>query len=129
MKIHHIGYLVKNIDKAKINFEKLGFKETTKTSLDENRKTNIAFMENNGYTIELVSPATEDSVVSGLIKKYRNSPYHLCYIADNFEKDISELTAGGFTQIDAPMAATAINNKKVVFLMNASIGLIELLEN
>ena len=34
---------------------------------------------------ELVSPAAEDSVVSGLMKKYKNSPYHICYQTRDFD--------------------------------------------
>ena len=128
MKIHHIGYLVKNIEKAKAKFLLLGFKEVKKSCYDQHRKINISFMENHGYTLELVAPAEEDSVVTELLKKYRNTPYHLCYIADNFEKDCQELINNKFTQIDPPTPAPAIDNKRVTFFINASIGIIELLE-
>ncbi|MFR7844069.1 MAG: hypothetical protein ACLU3U_14005 [Gallintestinimicrobium sp.] len=53
---------------------------------DEIRKVDILFLQKDGYRIELVSPYAPDSVVSGLIRTYKNAPYHLCYEAENFEK-------------------------------------------
>lgn len=35
LKIHHIGYLVKNIDKAIEKFKQLGFKRVSETTCDE----------------------------------------------------------------------------------------------
>jgi len=128
MRIHHIGYLVKKIDKAIIEFENIGYALTKDIIFDEYRKVNICFLEKDDYVIELVSPATSDSLVSALIKKYKNSPYHICYSTDNFNKDLEHLTLNGYTQIDEPCAAPAIDGKNVVFLINPTIGIIELLE-
>lgn len=128
MKIHHIGYLVKDIKRAQPHFEQLGFRAVNVPVFDCARKVNILFMDNADSVIELVSPASPDSVVSTLIKRYRNTPYHICYTADNFEWEVDMLCAGGFTQIEAPAPAPAINGKKVVFLMSPHIGLVELLE-
>lgn len=127
MKIHHIGYLVKNINKSIKEFENLGYIGNIITR-DEIRGIDICFMKNNNYVVELISPFCETSTVSGLMKKYKNSPYHICYISDNLEKDIQQLSSNGYTQIDNPTIAPAIDNRKVVFLMNINIGLIELVE-
>ncbi|MGN0161873.1 MAG: VOC family protein [Lachnospiraceae bacterium] len=127
MKVHHIGYLVKNMDEAMIEFLKLGFEEG-KVVRDESRGIDICFMDNNGYCVELISPYCEESTVSGLIKKYKNSPYHLCYISSNLEKDVEELTQKGYVQMGEPKEAPAIDGRRVVFMMNGSIGLIEIVE-
>ena len=79
MKIHHIGYLVKKLDRAVEAFETLGFQLKQKKIYDEHRKIHIVFVEKDGYVIELVSPVGKDSVVSGLITQYRNMTYHFCY--------------------------------------------------
>ncbi|MNE88951.1 hypothetical protein D3C80_1863090 [compost metagenome] len=86
-------------------------------------------MEKDGYTIELVSPTDESSVVYGLMKKYKNSPYHICYKTTNFEEEYNKLTENGYITIDTPTPAPALSGKRVVFLLNPSIGMIELLEN
>lgn len=127
LKVHHIGYLVKKMDAAIQSFENLGYQTIQGTVYDNIRKVNICFMEKDGYQIELVSPASEDSVVSGLMKKYKNSPYHICYETENFDKDYQTLTENGFITIDTPTPAPALQNREVVFLTHASMGMIELL--
>lgn len=127
MKVHHIGYLVKNMNEAIEEFGQLGFKEGPVVR-DEYRGIDICFTENEGYCVELISPYCEDSTVSGLIKKYKNSPYHLCYISDNLEKEVEELAAKGYVQMGEPKEAPAIDGRRVVFMMNGSIGLIEIVE-
>lgn len=128
MTVHHIGYLVKDIEKAINKFMCLGFKVTSEVVYDSLRKVNICFMQNEGYTIELVSPASPDSVVSNLIKQYRNCPYHLCFYSDDFDKEYASLLSHGFTAIGEPQPATAIEDRKVAFFVNASIGIFEMID-
>lgn len=128
LKIHHIGYLVKKINAAVKEFEHLGFKLCQDIIYDDNRKIHICFMEKDGYWIELVSPADPSSVVSGLLKKYKNCPYHICYETKSFSSDLAKLEASGYLAIEPPAAAPAINGQRVIFLMHAMIGMIELLE-
>ncbi len=127
LKVHHIGYLVKKIDKAIASFLALGYQITQETVYDDIRKVNICFLEKDGYLIELVSPVSEESVVFGLLKKYKNCPYHICYETENFDKDYEALTANGFLAIDTLTPAPALANREVVFLTNAAMGMIELI--
>lgn len=128
LKIHHIGYLVKKIDRAKQTFEALGYRTEQDTVYDDIRKVDICFLIKDGYRVELVSPVSPDSVVAGLIKRYKNAPYHICYETDDFETALAELTAGGFLSIDTPTPAPAMNNRRVVFLTSAAAGMIELID-
>ena len=127
LKVHHIGYLVKKMDAAIQSFEDLGYQTIQSTVYDDIRKINICFLEKDGYCIELVSPVSEDSVVSGLMKRFKNSPYHICYETENFDRDYQTLTENGFVSIDTPTPAPALQNREVVFLTHASMGMIELL--
>lgn len=128
LKVHHIGYLVKKMKAAIQTFESLGYQITQPCIYDDVRKVDICFLEKDGYRIELVSPVSEDSVVAGLLKKYKNCPYHICYETNHFEEDYQALTASGFLAIDTPTPAPALQNREVVFLTSASIGMIELLK-
>jgi methylmalonyl-CoA/ethylmalonyl-CoA epimerase len=127
LSIHHIGYLVKKIEKARQAFLSLGYEAEQDIVYDHIRKVNICFLVKDGYRIELVAPVSEDSVVSGLLKKYKNSPYHICYETADFEAAYAELAAGGFIAIDTPTPAPALGGRDVVFLSSASIGMIELI--
>lgn len=128
LKVHHIGYLVKKIEAAIRSFENLGYRILQETVYDDIRKVNICFLQKDGYVIELISPVSKESVVFGLMKKYKNSPYHICYESENFEKDFRTLVETDFIAIDAPTPAPALQNCNVVFLSSASMGMIELLE-
>lgn len=128
LKIHHIGYLVKKMEEAIHAFERLGFTVCRDTAYDGIRQIHICFMEKDGHTVELVSPACSGSLVAGLLKKYKNSPYHICYETQDLDKELALLTAGGYTAIDVPTPAPALDNRRVVFLMNPFLGMIELLE-
>ncbi len=128
MKVHHIGYLVKKIDKAKKAFENLGYVVTQDTVLDEYRQVNICFLEKDGYAIELVSPASKESVVSNLMKKLGNTPYHICYETDNMEAEIERLQEQHYTICSERHEAVAIDGKDVCFMIHPFIGMIELVE-
>lgn len=128
MKINHIGYLVKNFEEAKAEFEKLGYKPVSKDTHDTIRLVDICFMEQDNYVIELVSPYDQESVVAGLIKKYKNTPYHICYETEDFDNDIDKLEHSGYVKMDEPLPAPAFENRRVVFLFHSQIGMIELVD-
>lgn len=128
MRVHHVGYLVKKIEKAAAAFEALGYTPMGEQTDDTVRGIDIRFLEKDGYVVELVSPNRPDSVVSGLIKTYKNAPYHICYTSEHFTEDLAELEQNGYIRMGEPLAAPAIGGKRVVFLMNAVLGMIEVIE-
>ena len=128
MTVHHIGYLVKDIQKARETFGFLGYTAGSEVMYDEYRDVYILFMHRDGYTVELVSPGSGNSVVAGLMKRLKNSPYHICYETENFDEKLAELEQNGFLRIGDPCPAPAIDGRKVCFLQSARIGLIEVLE-
>lgn len=127
LTIHHIGYLVKKIVPAIRSFEALGFQVAREVTRDDIREVDICFLEKDGYRVELVSPYSATSVVAGLLKKYKNCPYHICYETSHFEEALEELTSHGYVMMGSPTPPPAIDQHPGVFLMNASLGMIELL--
>ena len=121
MEIDHIGYLVKNINKAITSFEELGFYLTSDITHDEIRKTDICFMENGGYIVELVSPYDSESVVANLIKTISNAPYHICYASDDIDKAVKQLENKGFVIVKEKEVAPAFDNRPVVFMFSNRI--------
>lgn len=127
-QIHHIGYLVKNIDKSKSVFLALGYQVEQDMIYDEYRGVDICFMVNNGYRIELVSPKGHSSAVSELRKKMGNTPYHICYEVEDLNTAIKDLSKQHFVIWQEPHSAPAIDGKRVAFLVNGKIGIVELVE-
>ncbi len=128
MKVHHIGYFVKNIEKGKRSFIDLGYEVEQDVVRDEYRGIDIAFLVKDGYRVELVSPYTEESVVYDLRKRMGNSPYHICYEVADLDAAIGELQAQRFVVTQEPHEAVAIDGKRVCFLIHGQIGIIELVE-
>lgn len=127
MEIHHMGYLVKDINASIDKFKILGYKETT-INRNDTRGVDICFISNGSYVLELVSPFREDSDVSDLFKKHQNMIYHICYISNNLLEDIKVLKKAGFVPISNITTAPSIDDSNVIFLYNGTLGLIELVE-
>lgn len=56
MKVHHIGYFVQEMEKAKALFCSLGYQILQDVQHDDLRKLDICFLDNAGTVVELVSP-------------------------------------------------------------------------
>ncbi|MBQ6647101.1 MAG: VOC family protein [Clostridia bacterium] len=128
MTVHHVGYLVRSIDRAAKTFAALGYVPQGDTTRDESRKIDILFMANGDTRIELVAPYERGSAVGNLRKRIGSAPYHICYETENLEKEIASLTENGYVLTSAAMPAPAIDGRCVAFLLHPAIGLIELVE-
>jgi len=129
MKIHHIGYAVKDLEGSIKEFEKLGYSRVKNKVIDKKRKVIIQFMKNRRHLIELIAPLNKESPISNILKKQGNSPYHICYETDNIDYEINKLIDNEFAVITQLSEAPALDNKKVIFLYKRNVGLIELLGN
>lgn len=128
MKIHHIGYLVKKIEKAISAFTDLGYIVEKETIYDSYRDIDICFLIKDGYRVELVSPKSKNSVVYEMYKNTGNSPYHICYETDDPESDIKWLLDNNYILCDEKHPAVALENREVCFFVHPYMGMIELLE-
>ena len=129
MRIDHIGYAVKNIEKARAAFEELGFSFDESVD-DTERKIFIQFGSNDCYRIELVSPdGSGESPADFFLGKVGPTPYHICYRSDDIEKDISELESKRFKVIVPLAPAVAFGGKRVVFMLHRALGMIEIVED
>lgn len=129
MKIHHIGYAVRNIEVSAKKFEKLGYKRYLNIVEDSMRNVFIQFMEKDGYLIELIAPLNDKSHICTVLKKTGSSPYHFCYEVYNIDAEIENLLHTGYILIEKPCEAVAMANRRAAFLYNKDIGILELLES
>ncbi|MCI8887572.1 MAG: hypothetical protein HFG70_05740 [Hungatella sp.] len=129
MKIDHIGYAVKKIEQAQSAFEKLGFRFEQPVE-DRDRNIKIVFGEKDGYRLELVCPLDKKkpSPIDTYISNLGPTPYHICYQSEALEEEVRSLEKQGFKVIIEPIGAAAFGGRRVVFLMNLGLGLIEIVE-
>lgn len=129
MKIHHYGMATKSIIKSVSAFLSLGYKATSEVIYDSIQGVNLLFLKNeNDHSIELVEPAVGDNPVSKILAKTGTSLYHICYEVEDIVAKIKELNSQRFVVVLEPTPAIAFENRKICFLYNPSVGLIELLE-
>lgn len=130
MKVHHIGYLVKDLSNAIRNFECLGYHLINSICNDSLRGVDICFLQNESTCVELVSPHKGNLDFKSIQKKVGNGPYHICYVTDDFLNNIKDFeNQEGWLMIKKPQEAPAIDNRKVVFFYNSDIGIVEILES
>ena len=129
MTIDHIGYAVKKIDRAEKAFQELGFVFEPVID-DTDRNVRLSFGEKDGYRIELVCPLDKKlpSPVDKYLREIGPTPYHICYQSGKFEEEIEGLMAKGFKLIIEPAKAVAFGGKRVAFLMQLGVGLLEIVE-
>ena len=77
MKIHHIGYVVKSIEKCRKN---LIIEETVKEIYDETQKANLALIKAQNIFIELIEPVSKESFTYNFLQKGEGY-HHLCFQA------------------------------------------------
>lgn len=72
MKIHHVGYYVQDIKRARNIFSMMGFDEESEQIYDEERGINVLFLTNGENRIELIEKCTEESDVDFIAKGKRS---------------------------------------------------------
>ena len=129
MRVHHVGYLIKSMTPSVEAFQNLGYSIKTSSIYDADRYIDICFMENKGFTVELIAPRPECRIFRSLQKKIGNAPYHICYVADDFTEDMKALQDSGYAVIVPPGRAVALDNRMVVFMFHEDLGIIKLVES
>ena len=130
MKLHHIGIVVKNIQKSLgelTNF--LEFEETTIPVLVESQKVNVCFLKISDIFLELIEPFSNDSPV----KNFSDSGggfHHLCFEVEDISKTLKQMKEKGARIIVEP--TKGFENRQIAFVLlnikNTNCNLIELAE-
>lgn len=127
MKPHHIGYLIRDMEKAINEFEQLGYERTSGITYDDYRDIEICFLQNAGVCVELVRAVSEKSVVYALSKKIGASPYHICYQVEDVEAEAATLRERGYLPIGEAMPAPALEGVLAAFFYSKQMGILELI--
>lgn len=112
LHIHHLGFIVKSLDQAIIEWNKLGFYALDSIFYDYIQNNKIIFMENQDHVVvELIEPLDSTSTISNA----PNGFHHICFsvCAEDFEKNFKALNIGKiYTQ---KIIAPALNNRYICF--------------
>lgn len=124
MTIHHLGIIVKDLDKNISIYKKLEYDQISDIIVDHIQQNKVIFLQNKNQTIELIEPLNEKSS----IYHFKEGYHHICYEVDDretFLSDFKQLKIGKiFTK---PMLAPAISNREIVFACLTNGTLVEFL--
>lgn len=131
MQIHHVGYLSFDIKASCVLLQSVGFTIAFPEYEDEFFDQRVLFMRNDNLVVELIQPRSEEATAYGLLKKKGPGPYHICYIAPNFDNAMRELRKQRFIPTGKPMVAETgpLKGARIAFLVSRDHGLIELVED
>lgn len=131
MELSHIGIIVKDIEAGIKNHESLfGYRQLGPIVDDHTQKVRVVLMgpsEDAPVKIELISPLSDDSPVTDLLKK-RQALYHLCYTVPDIEEAKMKARKSGAIVISKPVEAPLFDNRKICFLFTKDHYIIELVE-
>ena len=112
MIVHHLGIIVKNLEKNITLYIKLGYDQVSDIVVDNVQQNRVVFLQNQNHKIELIEPLNENSS----IYHFKEGYHHICYEVENkdaFFENFKQLKIGKiFTK---PMQAPAIDNREIVF--------------
>lgn len=131
MKIHHIGYLTNDISDSVREFKLLGY-IGGEVFRDPIQNCNICLLKSQttGDCIELVQPFEDNIQMQKMLKKRGCSAYHICYEVDDVEEAYKEYSEKeGWMNIFKPVAAIALENRKITYFYNTKIGFVEFVNN
>lgn len=130
LKFHHIGIATSDINEAIKTYQNIGYDFDNMIYEDNKQDVKIAFLKlKNHPLIEIVAPLSINSHLNNIIKKISAGSYHTCYEVNDIEETLKFLRKKNFIIIKKPVEAIAFNNRKVSFLFNKDIGIVELLES
>ena len=130
MKLHHIGIIVKDIQKSLGELGKyFEFQETIIPTLVKSQKVNVCFLKSSDVYIELIEPIDDDSPVKSMAES-GGGFHHLCFEVDDIFEEIKKAENNGARIIVEPVKG--FEDRLIAFILldmkNTNCNLIEFAE-
>lgn len=131
MELHHIGIASKDMEGSIRRHEVLfNLRPVTEVVDDPVHKVSVVLLSDpmrRGVPIELVSPLSEGSPVSNLLKRGIHL-YHICFAVDDVESAIKKARAEGAIVISGPSPAELYGGREIAFIYTPDGYVVEFLE-
>ena len=124
---HHVGLACRSIEAEIAGLAALGYVAEGEAISDPIQKVRVQFFAGAGPRVELVEPAAADSPVQGVLKR-GTKLYHFAYEVRDLDIAMAQLSRQGYRPLTRPAPAVAFAMRQIVFMMSASLNLIELIE-
>jgi methylmalonyl-CoA/ethylmalonyl-CoA epimerase len=117
-RLHHVGIAVPSI---------LAVDPALEPVHDPVQRVRVAFIRQHDVVLELIEPAGEGSPVQQSLSKGVKM-LHCCYEVDGLESAIAAGREHGYLLLRPPVPAVAFGNRRIAWVLNQQLGLVELLE-
>jgi len=124
LELHHIGYVVREIDPATKRFPGL---RLAARLVDPLQNAELALFECGGVFLEFIKPLGEGAFTWQFLNVVGGGYHHLCFAVENLEEAQRYMHEGRLTKIRGPMPAVLFGGKLVLFAMNRNKEIIEFL--
>ena len=131
MKLHHIGIVVKSLERTGEEFgRRLDLEKRSEIIEDPLQLVKLQFWASTGDTteIELIEPCGSDSPAYGALQ-HGGGLNHLCYEVPDIEASVRQARRQGAVQTREILPAVAFGGRKIAFVYYNLLGLIEFLES
>ena len=128
LSTHHYGLATNNLQQSMDVFHSLGYC-IGDVMIDPIQKVKLVFASRPGEPmIEIICDLDAHGPTGKIISGSRNGFYHICYEISNIEKSIEKFRNEGFLLRHKPVVAASFQGRRIAWMYNRSIGLVELLE-
>jgi hypothetical protein len=123
MKLHHLGFIVKDID---IYQSKMIFEEKIADIVDPLQNARLCLYKNfSNSFIELIQPLNEKAFTWNSLQKNGDHFAHLCYVVANADEMESFADEHKLIQVLEPIPAELFNGKNVCFYYTRNRQIVE----
>jgi|SRR3989338_6766450 len=130
LKYHHIGKVVKSIERQYTFYKNLGFVVVSgfeKKLIDEKQNVRVGAVRKGSILIELLEPFGKNSPIANFLKNGHGGFHHVCFHCKNLRKTIEIFKETfGFRQI-TPITVSVWRGRPVVFFISGETDVIELI--
>lgn len=128
LTFHHMGIACRDIARTVRFYLDMGYTASAVVD-DPLQHVKVCFLNKDGAPrLELLEPLDEQSPVLRMLDAVGVTPYHTCYAVSNIKEAVSALRSRRFLLVNGPVPACAIGDRRVAFMFQKNIGLIELVE-
>jgi len=131
MRLHHIGVVVKDIERSRKIYEKiLGLRLLRRGPEDPFQKVKALFLGvgwGEGIVLELLEPTDETSPILSFLKR-GGGIHHLCFEVEDIDRTLEEIKGRGGRVVCEPLPAVGFDNRRIAFIFPVDSILVELLE-
>lgn len=131
LRLHHHGYVTRNVNKAATMFERrFGYVRDSAVIHDPVQTAKVLFLRlpGDGRWLELVTPDTPESKLCKTLERRGEGWHHICFETMDIEGTGMVLRAERMLPVCEPVPASAFPGRRISWYMDGGGFLVELLE-